>query len=138
MKTTVIKEIAARVVARQNCIKSNNIEWKHKHEEALQALQEELPSGSGVDGGCQIDLDKSSQNKIVIHLGYHHMNDNGMYDGWTHHEIVVTPDLLFGVNIRITGPNRNDIKDYLHEIVSCDLLKEYDTTPVERAETTTP
>src|SRR5579863_8932306 len=103
MKTTLIREIAARVVARQNCINSGNTEWQHKHEEELQQLQEELPSGSGVDSGMQIDLDKSSQNKIVIHCGYHHMNDGGYYDGWTHHDIIVTPDLLFGFNLRITG-----------------------------------
>lgn len=119
MKTTVLREIASRIVARQNCIKAGNVEWQNKHEQALQELQDKnLPSGSGVDSGMQIDLDLSSRSKIVIHAGYHHMNENGMYAGWTKHKITVTPDLLSGFNLRISGPDRNDIKEYLHELVS--------------------
>lgn len=65
MKTTVIREIASRIAARQNCIKSGNLAWQHSHEDVLRALAEELPSGSGIDCGTKIDLDDSTQDKVV-------------------------------------------------------------------------
>jgi hypothetical protein len=43
------------------------------------------------------------------------MNDNGMYDGWTTHQVIVTPSLAFGFTLKITGRDRNQIKDYLSE-----------------------
>ena len=42
------------------------------------------------------------------------MDDAGFYDGWTGHTITITPSFS-GINLRISGPNRNDIKDYLYE-----------------------
>jgi hypothetical protein len=51
------------------------------------------------------------------------MTEGGMYDGWTEHTVVVTPSLAFGINIRITGRNRNDIKDYLHDVFHEALTK---------------
>jgi len=44
------------------------------------------------------------------------MNENGYYDGWTDHVIHVTPSLTQGFSLRITGTNRNGIKDYLVDI----------------------
>ena len=56
------------------------------------------------------------------------MNENGMYDGWTEHKIVITPDLLHGFNLSIGGRNRNEIKDYLHEVYSAALAEEFDNS----------
>lgn len=76
---------------------------------------ENLPSGSGLDNGVRIDLERSKPNKIVFHTEFHHLNENGYYDGWTTHRIVVTPN--FGrFNLKITGRNRNQIKDYLYDL----------------------
>ena len=36
------------------------------------------------------------------------------YDGWTEHTVTVTPSFS-GFNMRISGRNRNDIKDHMHE-----------------------
>lgn len=44
------------------------------------------------------------------------MDENGFYDGWTEHQVIITPDLQFGFNLRITGLNQNDIKDHLYEL----------------------
>lgn len=46
------------------------------------------------------------------------MNENGFYDGWTEHTITVRADLAHGFKISISGRNRNEIKDYLHEVFS--------------------
>lgn len=42
------------------------------------------------------------------------MNENGYYDGWTEHTVTVVPT-FDGVDIRIGGRNRNDIKEYMHQ-----------------------
>lgn len=110
------REIASLIEARQNCRKANNTEWFDKHEETILSLVKDfMPSGSGIDSGTEIDLDRSKPDKLVFTFGYHHMNENGYYDGWTHHTLIVRPSLAHGIDITISGRDRNQIKDYLHE-----------------------
>jgi hypothetical protein len=75
-----------------------------------------MPSGSGVDIGTKLDLGESTSDKLVFSASFHHMDEHGGYDGWTDHKIIVTPSLQFGFNLKITGRDRNQIKDYLSDI----------------------
>ncbi len=112
----VYQEIASAVSARLNCIASNNIEWQHKHEEKiLNLVKNYMPSGSGVDNGTRIDFSNINPKRIVFYADFHHMNDNGYYSGWTEHTIIVTPS-FDGFDLRITGRDRNDIKEYLGDL----------------------
>jgi len=43
------------------------------------------------------------------------MNENGYYDGWTAHTVTVTPSLARAFNLRISGRNRNDIKEMMYQ-----------------------
>jgi len=43
------------------------------------------------------------------------MDEYGGYDGWTEHEMKVTPE-WDGVAIDISGEDRNDTIDYLHGV----------------------
>lgn len=107
--------IHSAIVARQNCLKSGN-SFASKWDETLNTIQENLlPSGSGIDNGTTIDLDKSGNGKIVLTCDFHHMTDAGYYDGWTSHQVIVTPT-FDGFDLRITGRNINEIKDYLAEV----------------------
>ena len=116
MRTAPIYQaIAQTAQARKNCIDSGNEVWKDKHTDTLDELEKLLPSGSGIDTGTTIDRDKTTNEKIVLKTSYHHMDGNGSYDGWTYHEVIITPS-FDEINIRITGLNRNDIKDYLYEV----------------------
>ncbi len=116
MNSKLYSALAHLLCARQNCIERNNAEWPPKHEQSiLELVKQYMPSGSGVDCGTKIDLDKSTPNKLVFHFSYHHMNSDGMYDGWTDHSAIVTPSLAFGFDLKITGQNRDDIKEYLYE-----------------------
>ena len=125
IKNKVYQVLAQTFNALQNCIKSNNEEWRVNHtQKILDICLNNLPSGSGVDGGTKFDFDDSKENKLVLFCSFHHMNENGMYDGWTDHQIVITPDLAFGFNLRITGQNRNDIKEYLYDLFYSDLMFE--------------
>jgi hypothetical protein len=61
-------------------------------------------------------LEDCTENKIVFEIDFHHMNDNGYWDGWTSHIVRVWPDLSCGFRLTISGVNKHDIKDYLHEV----------------------
>lgn len=116
--------IATAVQARINCKERANTEWFDRWTETIERETNNLPSGSGIDSGVKFDFDVSTPEKLVFNFGYHHMNECGMYDGWTEHSLIVTPSLQFGFHLRITGKNRNDTKDYLHEIFQYALSEE--------------
>ena len=116
MKTMLITRIAGLLQARQNCLTSNNIEWYEKHTDKLESLSDLLPSGSGIDSGTKIDLNDSNENKIVLCFGFHHMDENGNYNGWTDHKVIITPSLVNTFNMKITGKDINGVKDYLFDL----------------------
>ena len=123
--TKVYQALASAIQARLNCVKSANNEWYHKHTETIESIARDcLPSGSGIDSGCSVDLDQSSGDTIVIDLSFHHMDDDGSYDGWTEHTATIEPT-FDGIDIRISGRNRNQIKEYLVETLEFALCAEY-------------
>lgn len=117
MKTqTVAQALATAIVARKNCWESGNKEWFARWEDrALKLVRDCMPSGSGIDCGTTLDLDASNGNALRFTFSFHHMDENGFYCGWTEHKLVVKP-AFEGFNLHITGPDRNQIKDYLYQI----------------------
>lgn len=77
-------------------------------------IKEFMPSGSGFDAGTTIDIDRSNARKLVFKTAFHHMDQHGGYDGWTNHNVIVTSE-FDGLNIHVTGRDRNDIKEYIGE-----------------------
>ncbi len=120
MEKLLYKELANLIDARSTCDAHGNAEWFDKHTETIaQLVKTHLPHGSGFDSGTTLDLLESHANKLVFQTSFHHMDsESGMYDGWTEHTVTVTPSLGRGFNLRISGSNRNDIKDYIHDIFS--------------------
>lgn len=115
MNSKAYSRIAQLLVAIDNCENSNNTEWKHKHQDRLESIVERvMPHGSGFDSGCKL-LDESTPERLVFSADFHHMNDGGYYDGWSEHTVIVQPSLAHGFSLRVTGRNRNDIKDYIAE-----------------------
>lgn len=108
----------------RNCQESDEImrdsdgnAWEDVHViKACDLAEAYLPSGSGFDSGSLIDEIKSRPDRLVLQTAFHHMTEHGMYDGWTEHEVIVTPSLEDQFNLRVTGKNRNNIKSYIHEI----------------------
>lgn len=86
----------------------------------IQRLLSMLPSGSGWDEGTKLE-GNSTGEKLILYGSFHHMNEQGSYDGWTDHTIFVKPSLIHGFELRITGPDRNDIKDLLHQMFDASL-----------------
>lgn len=119
--------LASLIDAHARCMERSGHadEWRKRYRDRIKALvRDKMPSGSGCDIGTKIDLETSKPDRLVFCVEFHHMDDHGHYDGWTSHEVIVTPSLQFGISLRITGRNRNEIKDHLHEIFDLSLRAE--------------
>jgi hypothetical protein len=120
-KRPLYREIASLLQAIENCRVTNNTSWLDKHEDRLSKLcKEYLPSGSGIDCGTTLERELCKPDKLVFSFSYHHMNDCGMYDGWTDYKLVVRP-CFDGIDLKISGKDRNMIKEYLYDTYNCAL-----------------
>ena len=93
-------------------------------EKAEDLVKEHFPSGSGFDSGTSIVWDKCKHNKIVLRADFHHMDDNGYYCGWSEHEVIIVPSFSFGFDLRVTGRNKRNIKEYIEDTMHYVLSKE--------------
>jgi hypothetical protein len=107
------------------CRAKGMTDWENRHKETLRELvKEHMPSGSGFDNGTRLDEDRSTSEKLVFVTSYHHMNGVGYYDSWTEHTVVVKPSLAFHFDLKVTGKDRHDIKEYIAEVFHASLLIE--------------
>jgi hypothetical protein len=116
-------ELAEAIGALHYCKSREDKKWIDKWTERIKELSKLLPSGSGIDSGCKIDLDKSHATKLVIHTAFHHINNAGYYDGWTEHTVTVVPSFQ-GIIMRISGRDRNEVKEYLYGVFDLALWHE--------------
>ncbi|MFZ3215660.1 MAG: hypothetical protein WA192_06335 [Candidatus Acidiferrales bacterium] len=117
MQRKIYQHIASALQAMENCRKTGNAEWIAKHGDTISYIvTNHMPSGCGIDSGIKFDYNASKPNRLVFHTSFHHMDQNGYYDGWSDHTIIVTPDLASGFDIRVIGRDRNDVKNYLGEM----------------------
>lgn len=120
----VFSALASLVQARLNCIASGNMEWWVRHEERIDALvKNALPKGSGFDAGTTLDLDRSTGAKLVLQTSYHHLTE-GFYDGWTDHTVTVTASMVGGFDLKISGKDRDGIKDFIADAFADALRQE--------------
>jgi hypothetical protein len=121
MARYLYSELSKLIDARSRCANASSTssaqsEWFGRHTDTIESLvKQHLPHGSGYDCGTKIDLDRSHTNKLVFTTEFHHMDENGYYDGWTEHTVTVTPSLARKFNLRISGRNRNDIKEMIYQ-----------------------
>jgi hypothetical protein len=114
-KKSLAEVIAQSLKSIENCSESGNYEWRRIHARSLLMFcQEYLPSGGGFDSGTKL-LAESTPENLVFHTWFQHMNDAGYYDASTEHRVTVESSFVFGLSIRVSGSNRNDIKDYIAE-----------------------
>lgn len=106
----------ARVASQKNAI----LKWQE-----FDKLQKLLPIGNGIEAKSVILL-KSTEKRIVIDTAYWHPNVSYETSRWTDHQIVITPSFEGEINIRVTGKNLNNIKEYLNEVFREALMKEYE------------
>lgn len=120
----IYRELANRIQARLNCINKGDQEWVRQHEECIKSLKDLLPSGSA------IDLRNSNGEKIIIDSSFHAMDDGGYYGRWIDFSVTITPSLIHGISLKISGRfgKYQDIREYLFDVFDSSLretVKEY-------------
>lgn len=93
------RELVLTINAQKTCIKKGNNEWVEKHQDTIDKLMNSAPSGSGIDCGTTLEFEQCTDNKLVFSFSYHHMDQNGMYCGWSENILTVTPSLLFEIDL---------------------------------------
>lgn len=93
----------------------HSFQWGIK-QEIRGLLAKYAPFGSGFDNGTKLDFEKSTPEKLVFQVGFHHMDDVGYYTEWTHHKVTVRASLIWGVEVSVSGRNVNDIKSHIEAV----------------------
>lgn len=112
------QKVSSLISAKYNHSFEQNKEWEISKIKEL--VKEHFPHGSGFDGKTYFDLDLSHSGKLVLFTEFHHMNENGYYDGWSTLKIVVKPSLQFGFDFKLTGIARkyNLDRDYFEDVIN--------------------
>lgn len=122
------QRIAQLLEAIENCWKNDNKEWEANHLATLHELTKTyLPSGSGLDSCPRLVEDDSTPEKLLFTSDFHHMDKHGGCSGWSYHSVIVRPSLAHGITIRITGRNRDGIKEYLYDLWNAVLTTDLPT-----------
>lgn len=130
MTVPLYRAIVQALVALETSLSRGNAEWVPRWNTVLREYDKMLPRGSGLDNGSVLVKAESDSEKLVIETSFHHMNDDGFYDGWTEHRVIVKPSLLHGINVAVSGRDRRDIKVYIAEVFTEALLSEVDEKAV--------
>lgn len=134
MSAPLYAEIARTLIARLNCIENKNGEWIGRHESTLRSIANRLlPSGSGFDSKPEIDLDKSTADRLVINGSFHTMDEYGGYSGWVDFQVIVMPSLAFGADIKVKGKMTADLREYIGEVYQACLTEIPDADHFRRA-----
>lgn len=124
MTYPIYKQIAILVEAIKNCNEKDNSEWAKEHKNYIEKIvKNQMPSGAGFDSGTRFNFDESTPDKLVFNTSFHHMDENGCYSGWTDHKVVVKPSLSRNFDLKISGRNYKDIKEYIADIFDDTLNK---------------
>jgi len=114
----VYQVLAGMIMQRNNYAERANEKYLRISTDRIHEIcRNHMPSGSGIDNGTRIDLQRSTPEKLVFQVNYHHMNDAGYYDGWTEHTVTVKASLFDKFTITVSGRNRNDIKSYIADLL---------------------
>ena len=135
MKKINIAALSAAIQAMNNCTLSGRHEMAEIWDDYILAECAKLPSGSGIDNGMELIREECEKDKIVFSLDFHHLNEGGFYDGWTSHKVVIRPS-FGGIDIRITGRDRNQIKEYLYDMMHDTFDGSPAPCPIINAQTT--
>lgn len=141
METNHVYQVLARKLRLLN--QKGGYKYEDQIEEHIETIiLFHFPSGSGFDAGCTLNYDKSNEDRIEIKIPYHTMEENGYYDGWVYPELIITPSLGYGFNLRINwkgynGKYKFPLSDYFYDLFSTILEKriEYPTISITREKT---
>lgn len=110
-----LTEFGRQLDRRINTLAKQDLTNAKYAEDKITEMLQLLPSGSGLDAGVQFNWNESKPNRLVFSFGYHHMSE-GSYTGWTKHKLIITPSFVNAFDMRITGRDKNNVKDYLYQV----------------------
>ena len=84
-----------------------------KNEQMEDLVKNYLPSGSGFDGDISID-ERSTDEKIIIRVEYHHMDTNGFYDGWSTFKVIITASMAYNYCMQVKG--ESVVRKYFYHV----------------------
>ena len=105
--------------ARYSMLNAKDPHWFDTFSKELNdLLSNYLPHGSGIDGETAVCPSRSKDDRIVIASNYHLMNENGFYVRWIKFDIVIKPNLQWGMDLSVKGQfgKDQDVKEYLAEL----------------------
>lgn len=120
------QKLALLVAGRINGIRCNNTHyWMDNHAAyTAELVNSYLPQGNGF-AATKLELDDSTGNQLIFTIAFHHMPEElGGDDCWTEHSVIVSPDLIEGFTLIVTGENRDDIKARIAEEFYLALMAE--------------
>ena len=112
---SMVKFLAQSMQRAEHFDNKDDVRAKDIRDSLVSYVRKHGPSGSGLDAGTHLFVDTCRANKLVFTTDFHHMNEHGYYDGWTQHKVIVLPT-FDGLDVRVSGKNRNDIRDYLADL----------------------
>lgn len=114
METTLYAALAHLVATVKHYEEVGNTERLAMHRETIDKLvYDHLPSGPGFNAGVKLLLDDSTEERLVFSADWHHMDEHGPYCGWSSHTVIVTPSLVYGFKLKVTGTDRRHIKAHI-------------------------
>lgn len=125
-KQTVAQALATSVDALQRCEAESpdsanyyaRQQWAERWRERIEWLCTNfLPSGSGIDSGITLELERSKPECLRLLAPFHHMDSNGYYSGWSDYRLTVRPSLIHGFTVDIAGRDAGGTRDYVADTV---------------------
>lgn len=87
--------------------------WVVPSKARLSELLEPLPRSNGLDAGVVFDWNRSKPNKFIFSFNYYYRDKRGDRSGWTRHQLIITAGYFNKFYMRITGRNKNKMKESL-------------------------
>lgn len=121
------KHIAMKVQAYRNFMDTGNAAMADRYaDEVYELIKRYMPSGSGINAGTEFDW-RSTGNKLIFFFEYHHIK-NERYTSVDIYHLFVTPSLMNGIDLRLTGCKDSDLADYLYQTFRTALLTDLETS----------
>ena len=117
MKDKTYCVLAQKVAWRLRVDNDEQRQWFRQAESDIEQIMGTAPSGSGIDSGVSLDLDKSTGERLVFTIPFHRMNEAGFYCGWVDYTMTVKPSLQYGFDSRVTGRDHNGLRDYVDDVM---------------------
>ena len=94
---------------------TDNPKTKEANEIILKNLEALLPVNEFIETR-KIDIQKSTCQRLVILVRYKNVHEYKNYNSITGHQLIITPSLIDGFNIRITGLDRRGSKEKIEKL----------------------